>query len=123
MNPPVVLVVEDERLIARDLAMLLADSGYTPVGPATTGDQAIEMAGRLRPQLVLMDVHLGSGMDGITAAQAIREQFDIPCVFLSAFAAGEMLDRAKLAKPAGFLGKPFTEEEMSAVISAAFKVP
>ncbi len=80
-----ILVVEDERIIARDIAMQLCDLGYEPLGPADTGEQAIEMAGQLRPDLVLMDVHLGSAMDGIEAAQAIRTQFDIPTVFLSAF--------------------------------------
>jgi len=65
-----ILVVEDERLIARDIAMQLRNLGYEPLGPAHTGEQAIETAGQLRPDLVLMDVHLGSAMDGIEAAQA-----------------------------------------------------
>ena len=121
MNPCLVLVVEDERLIARDIAMQLKDLGYTPVGPATTGEQAIEMAGLLRPQLVLMDVHLASAMDGITAAQAIRSQFGIPTVFLSAFGGGDSLERAKLAEPAGFLAKPFQEYQLRDVMAAAFK--
>lgn len=82
MNPPVILVVEDGRVIARDLAMQLKELGYTPVDPATTGEQAIEMAGKLRPQLVLMDVHLASAIDGIMASQAIRSQFDIPTCIL-----------------------------------------
>ena len=121
MNPCLVLVVEDERLIARDIAMQLKDLGYTPVGPATTGEQAIEMAGLLRPQLVLMDVHLASAMDGITAAQAIRSQFGIPTVFLSAFGGGDSLERAKLTEPAGFLAKPFQEYQLRDVMAAAFK--
>ncbi len=121
MNPCLVLVVEDERLIARDIAMQLQDLGYTPVGPATTGEQAIEMAGQLRPRLVLMDVHLGSVMDGITAAQAIRNQFGIPTVFLSAFDAADSLERAKQVEPAGFLAKPFEEYQLRDVMAAAFK--
>ena len=70
MNRPLILVVEDERLIARDIAMQLQGLGYTPVGPATTGEQAIEMAGLLRPQLVLMDVHLASALAPQRAAAA-----------------------------------------------------
>ena len=101
MNSPLILVVEDERLIARDIAMQLQDLGYTPVGPATTGEQAIEMAQELHPQLVLMDVHLASSMDGITAAQAIRSQFGIPTIFLSAFDAAGSLERANLTQPVG----------------------
>ena len=120
MNSPLILVVEDERLIARDIAMQLQDLGYTPVGPATTGEQAIEMAEQLRPQLVLMDVHLASSMDGITAAQAIRSQFGISTVFLSAFVGGDSLERAKRTEPAGFLAKPFQEYQLRDVMAAAF---
>ena len=120
MNRPLILVVEDERLIARDIAMQLKDLGYTPVGPATTGEQAIEMAQELHPQLVLMDVHLASSMDGITAAQAIRSQFGIPTIFLSAFDATDSLERAKQVDPAGFLTKPFEEYQLRDVMAAAF---
>lgn len=63
-----ILVVEDERLIARDIAMQLCDLGHEPLGPADTGEQAIVMVRELRPDLVLMDVHLGSAMDGIETA-------------------------------------------------------
>lgn len=116
-----ILVVEDERLIARDIAMQLSDLGHESLGPADTGEQAIEMAGELGPDLVLMDVHLGSGMDGIEAAQTIRTQFDIPTVFLSAFSGVANMARAQLAKPAGYLTKPFEDYELREVIEAAFK--
>ena len=116
-----ILVVEDERLIARDIAMQLCDMGYEPLGPAGTGEQAVKMAGELRPDLVLMDVHLGSAIDGIEAAQAIRTQFDIPTVFLSAFSGDAINARSELAKPAGYLTKPFEEYELREVIAAAFK--
>ncbi|MCV2369168.1 response regulator [Roseateles oligotrophus] len=115
------LVVEDERLIARDIAMQLCDLCYEPLGPAGTGEQAIEMAGELRPDLVLMDVHLGSAMDGIAAAQGIRTQFDIATAFLSAFSGDADRARAQLAKPAGYLAKPFEEHELREVIEAEFK--
>jgi hypothetical protein len=117
-----ILVVEDERLIARDIAMQLCELGYEPHGPADTGEQAIEMARELRPDLVLMDVHLGSAMDGIEASQVIRAEFDVPTVFLSAFSAEANSARAQLAKPAGYLAKPFEEYELREVIEAAFKV-
>jgi len=115
---PHILVVEDEVIIAMDIAMQLRDLGYEPLGPATTGEQAIEMAGRLRPQLVLIDIHLGSQMDGITAAQEIRMQSGIPCVFLSAFTGEESQARAKRSNPAGYLDKPFTEYELRTVMAA-----
>jgi CheY-like chemotaxis protein len=116
---PRILIVEDESIIARDIAMQVHDLGYEPLGPARTGEQAIEIANRLRPQLVLMDIHLGTQMDGITAAQEIRTQFEIPCVFLSAFNEEESKARAKLTNPAGYLAKPFTEHELRTVIAAA----
>ncbi len=119
MSKIVVLVVEDERLVARDIAMQLQSLGYRSVGPATTGEEAIELAQTLRPQLVLMDVHLAGEMDGITAAQTIRSQFGIPSIFLSAFDAAEGFERAKLAQPAGFLAKPFMEYELQEIVAAA----
>jgi CheY-like chemotaxis protein len=111
--------VEDEAIIARDIALQLSDLGYEPLGPVATGELAIEMAARLRPQLLLMDIHLDSQMDGITAAEAIRTQSDIPCIFLSAFTSPENLARAKLANPAGYLAKPFTEYELRSLVGAA----
>ena len=118
---PQILIVEDEAIIAMDIAIQLRDLGYEPLGPAVTGEQAIEMAKQLRPHLVLMDIHLGSQMDGITAAQEIRTQSEIACIFLSAFSRQENLSRAKLTNPAGYLAKPFTEYELHTVIAAALE--
>jgi CheY-like chemotaxis protein len=94
--------------------------GYEPLGPVHTGERAIEVAGQLLPDLVLMDVHLGSAMDGIEAAQVIRGQFDLPTVFLSAFPGESNSVRAQLAKPAGYLSKPFEDYELRDTIEAAF---
>jgi CheY-like chemotaxis protein len=118
---PQVLIVEDETIIAMDIAMQLRDLGYEPLGPAITGEQAIEMAVRLRPSLVLMDIHLRGEMDGITAAQEIRTRADIGCVFLSAFTEGESLARATRTNPVGYLAKPFTEYELRTVLRASLK--
>ncbi len=116
---PRILVVEDEGLIAMDIEMQLHALGYLPVGHATRGAQAIEMAGTLRPDLVLMDIQLAGEMDGITAAQAIRAQFALPVVFVTAFAAEDTLTRAKLSEPYGYILKPFSEREMHTVIEMA----
>lgn len=121
MNKRRILVVEDERLIAKDIAMQLSDLGYEPLGPAHTGEQAIEISRQLRPDLVLMDVHLGSTMDGVDAALAIRAQFDLPTIFLSALASDAHGDRAKLAKPVGYLVKPFADYELCDILAAAFE--
>ncbi len=117
-----ILIVEDERVIARDIAMQLGILSYEALGPVDTGEQAIEMAVKLRPDLILMDVHLGSAMDGIDAAQAIRKMLDTKVVFLSAFSGDANSTRAQLANPAGYLAKPFEDYELREVIESAFKV-
>lgn len=116
-----ILVVEDERLIARDIALQLRDLGYEPLGPAHTGEQAIALATQLRPDLVLMDVHLASTMDGIDAAQHIRTELAVPTLYLSAFTDANNLERAQKTKPAGYLAKPFLEFQLDDALSAAFK--
>ena len=121
-GPPRILVVEDESIIAMDIAMQLRELGYQVVGHASNGEQAITLAGQLRPDLVLMDVQLKGGMDGIDAAQAIRSRFNLPCLFLSAFANdGDNLARAAAASPAGYLSKPFFEHELRSVMEAALR--
>ncbi|MCV2368918.1 putative bifunctional diguanylate cyclase/phosphodiesterase [Roseateles oligotrophus] len=114
-----ILVVEDEAIVARDLLLQLAELGYQTVGHVTRGEAAIEQAGLLRPDLVLMDIQLGEGMDGVCAAQAIRDQFGLPVVFLTAFAADETLARAKLTEPFGYILKPFSERELRTVLEMA----
>jgi signal transduction histidine kinase len=116
---PRILVVEDEMIVARDIGQQLVELGYVCVGMATHGEQAIALAGELRPDLVLMDVQLAGSVDGITAAQAIRTQFSLPVVFLTAFAADDILARAKLTEPFGYILKPFSERELRTVLEMA----
>ena len=119
INKARILVVEDEAIVARDIAQQLTGMGFEPVGHATRGEQAVELAQRLRPDLVLMDIQLAGAMDGISAARAIRDQFALPVVFLTAFAADEVLERAKLAEPYGYILKPFPERELRTVVEMA----
>jgi|CXWL01.1.fsa_nt_gi PAS domain S-box-containing protein len=119
LNKPRILVVEDEAIVARDIEQQLAELGYQPVGRASAGEQAIRLAGQLRPDLVLMDIELADGMDGITAAQAIRDRFALPVVFLTAFAEDDTLARAKLTEPFGYILKPFSERELRTVLEMA----
>lgn len=113
-----ILVVEDDRLIARDIAMQLQLLGYQTLGPAHSGEQAIELANQLRPDLILMDVNLASVMDGIEAVRNIRSQLDVPIVYLSAFTDTSNLERAKQTNPAGYLTKPFIEYQLADALSA-----
>ena len=83
MAKPSILIVEDETIIARDLQDQLQALGYAVAAQASTGEQAVQLAATLAPDLVLMDIKLGAGMDGIAAALAIRAQKPVPVVFLT----------------------------------------
>ncbi|MCV2355829.1 response regulator [Paucibacter sp. B2R-40] len=114
-----ILVVEDEALVARDIELQLRQLGYQPVGHTGRGDEAIRLAAELRPDLVLMDIQLNGPVDGIAAAQAIRAECGLPVVFLTAFAADDVLARAKLTEPFGYILKPFSERELLTVLEMA----
>lgn len=117
---PRVLIVEDELIVVRDIEQQLRALGYLPVGGAAiTGEQAITLATQLRPDLVLMDIQLAGAMDGIEAAQVIRTQLALPVVFLTAFSADDVLDRAKLTEPFGYILKPFHARELGTVLAMA----
>ena len=118
-SPPTILVVEDEAIVARDIRQQLVELGYQPVGPAGSGEEAVRLAGELRPSLVLMDIRLAGAMDGIDAAHAIHMEFGLPVVFLTAFSGDDMPARAKGAFPYGYIVKPFAERELRTVIEMA----
>ncbi len=114
-----ILVVEDETVIALHTRMQLQGLGYEPVGMASSGEQAIELAARLRPDLVLMDIQLAGAIDGITAAQTIRQNHALPVVFVTAYSADEVLERALLSEPYGYILKPYSERELRTVLEMA----
>jgi PAS domain S-box-containing protein len=116
---PKILVVEDENIVARDIAQQLSELGYDPVGITDRGEQAIVLTKQLRPDLVLMDIQLAGEIDGISAAQVIRTQYGTPVVFLTAFSADDTLARAKLTEPFGYILKPFSERELRTVLEMA----
>src|SRR5450830_1257179 len=118
-SKPRVLVVEDELIVARDIEQQLLDLGYACVGCVNTGELAVAHAEQLKPDLVLMDIQLAGAINGIAAAQQIRSQFALPVVFLTAFAADDVLARAKLTEPFGYILKPFSERELRTVLSMA----
>ena len=114
-----ILVVEDQRAVAGALRMRLRGLGYAVLGIAKDGKEAIEKARDLRPDLILMDIRLGDGIDGIEAAHRIRTQYDIPVVYVSAYADRDLLDRARSTQPAGFINKPFTTKDLLTAINLA----
>ncbi|MCK6548405.1 response regulator [Myxococcota bacterium] len=114
-----ILIVEDEGIIARDIQRQLLDLGYDPVDIAVDGDDAVAIAGRLRPHLALMDINLAGETDGIEAAITMRQRYDIPCVFLTAYATDEVVERAKRANPSGYIIKPFDAQILRTTIEIA----
>ncbi len=114
-----ILVVEDEAIIAEDIAYHLEKMGYAVVDIVATGEEAIEVATTTHPDLVLMDIMLQGEMDGIEAAQQIRTELSIPVVYLTANADESTLQRAKVTGPFGYAIKPFKEKELRATIEIA----
>jgi PAS domain S-box-containing protein len=110
------LIVEDEAIVARDLQGRLKRLGYEVCAIVASGAGAIEAASQHRPDLVLMDIVLKGDMDGIEAAEVISRDYEIPTVFLTAYADQQTLQRAKLAVPLGYIVKPFTERELGIML-------
>jgi len=114
-----ILVVEDEMIVAMDLAETLRRLGHDVVGNAGSGEAAVERAHALAPDLILMDIRLKGSMDGIEAATAIQRQRPTPIVFLTAHADMETVERSMPADPHGYLVKPFEESALHRVIEIA----
>ena len=114
-----VLIVEDERITAEDLAEVLHDLGYQVSAVVSSGEEAIREAEKNPPDLVLMDIRIKGEMDGAETARILRERFDVPVVFLTAHADRDTLERAKQSRPLGYIVKPFNEAELHASVEMA----
>lgn len=113
-----IFIVEDEAIIAADIAAMLESIGYQVVGVAGTSDEAHSKITATQPDLVLMDIMLGGAFDGIGLAQQLREK-SVPVVFLTAYADVNTLQRAKITEPYGYVIKPFTERDLQIAIDIA----
>jgi DNA-binding NtrC family response regulator len=114
-----ILVVEDEAVVALDVERRLRRLGYQVVGTADSYASAVAQAAEVRPDLVLMDIALRDGADGIAAAERLRAELAVPVVFVTAFADAETLERAKRVSPHGYIVKPFDERDLRAAIEIA----
>lgn len=114
-----ILVVEDESIVALDIQDRLESMGYEVPATVASGERAIEQAGELRPDLVLMDIQLKGRMDGVEAADQIRKQFGIPIIYLTANADHPTVQRAKVTEPFAYVIKPFEERELHTTIEVA----
>jgi PAS domain S-box-containing protein len=119
MTPARILIVEDERVVARDIQNRLTRLGYEVVGSTRSGDEAVRLAGERRPDLVLMDIRLEGPLDGVAAAQEIRRRSQLPVVYVTAYADDDTLRRARITEPFGYILKPFEERELRTVIEMA----
>ena len=119
MNQTQILVVEDEALIALDIQKTLISYGYSVPSIVSSGEEALQKAQELRPDLALMDIHLQGKMNGIEAAVQMRKNYQIPFIYLTSFADDETLRQARESNPFGFIVKPCLEKELHAVIEIA----
>ena len=113
-----VLVVEDEALIRLDLTEMLTEEGYVVAGEAADGEQAVELARSLRPDLVIMDVKMPK-VDGIAAAASIVGERIAPVVMLTAFSQRDLIEQARDAGAMAYLVKPFARHELVPAIELA----
>ncbi|MBU7009831.1 MAG: response regulator [Theionarchaea archaeon] len=114
-----ILVVEDERIVAEDIRRSLQNLGYLIAAVVSSGEEALKSVAETSPDLVLMDIVLKGEMDGIQAAEHIRSQFSTPVVYLTAYADENLLQRAKITEPYGYILKPFEDKELYSVIEMA----
>lgn len=114
-----ILVVEDESIVALDLQHRLTGMGYSVPAVAASGQDALKKAAEIHPDLVLMDIRLKGDMDGIEVAEQIRQLFDAPPVYLTAYADEDTLQRAKITEPFGYIVKPFDERTLRSTLETA----
>jgi PAS domain S-box-containing protein len=114
-----ILIVEDENIVALDIRNRLNHLGYNVCGIIGRGEEVFKKAEELSPDLVLMDIKLKGNVDGIEAAGMIRDAFNIPVVYLTAYTDEHTLSRAKVTEPFGYVMKPFQDRELRAVIEVS----
>ena len=119
MKQEMVLIVEDERIIALDLQRRLIRFGYPDPIITTNGLDALKSIDENKPDIILMDIMLSSDFDGIETATIIREKYNIPLIFLTAYSDEKTVERAKKAEPYGYILKPFKEKELYTTIDIA----
>ena len=114
-----ILVVEDESIVAKDIQQSLKKLGYSVPSVENSGEDAIDAAGQHKPDLILMDIMLKGEISGIEAAQQIKNRYQIPVIFLTAYADESTLSKAKVTEPYGYIIKPFKEIDLHTSIEMA----
>lgn len=119
MQEKSVLIVEDEGVVALSIQAALTKMGYTVVGIAVTGAEALSLAREHQPDVILMDIHIKGDMDGIQTTEKLNEISDIPVIFLTAYADDETVKRALKTKSHSYLVKPYNPRELYSNIEFA----
>ncbi|GAB4310057.1 MAG: histidine kinase dimerization/phosphoacceptor domain -containing protein [Methanobacteriaceae archaeon] len=114
-----ILVVEDEELVAQDIKVILEDLGYQVPAMVASGEEAVKKVKKINPDSVLIDIMLEGKMDGIEAAEKIKQLYDIPIVYITAYGNEEVVQRAKKTEPHGYILKPFQEKELQISLEMA----
>ncbi|MCU0629809.1 MAG: PAS domain S-box protein [Methanoregulaceae archaeon] len=114
-----ILIVEDDALISANLEQVLTSLGYIALPPVSSGEEAMQQAISLQPDVILMDIQLAGRMNGIQAAEKIHEVSDIPVIYTTAYADDERLRHAELTGPYGYLVKPVQNRELNATLRMA----
>ena len=115
-----ILIVEDETILARDMATRLERMGYDVAGTAECGEDAVRIALETRPELVLMDIKLDGEMDGILAAKQIRESMNSSIVYVTAHSDRDIFQIAKQTQPHAYLIKPVSFQELQRTLELVF---
>jgi signal transduction histidine kinase len=121
MKIPQILIVEDEIILARTISLTIENLGYQVAGIADSGEEAIQIVSEVQPDLVLMDIVLDGELTGIEAAEKIRDRFDIPVVYLTAYGDHNTVEQATRTDPFGYIIKPIEPDELSATIKIALR--
>jgi CheY-like chemotaxis protein len=116
-----VLLVEDDDLLAKIAETRLKNLGYDLAGRATTAAEAMAIVVNNRPDIVLMDITIKGNVDGIDAANMIKNGFKLPVVFLTSHSDDALLTRAKATKPDGFITKPYTDDSLRVALELALQ--
>jgi len=114
-----VLIVEDDPIIQHLIQICLKNLGYEVCGTAGTGDEAVVAAQKTTPDFVLMDINLSGRIDGIDAAKEIKAHSEARIIFLTAFSDEKIIERAKEIHPAGFILKPFSNNDLRIALELA----
>jgi len=114
-----ILIVEDEAIVAKDISVCLEKIGYEVLGTFSKGEKALDFMGSNSPDLVLMDIMLSGDMSGIDTSAKVKEKYNIPVVFLTAYADEKTISKAKVTEPYGYVIKPFKEIDLRTSIEMA----